>query len=177
MTNSLNEIKNLPTDAQTGGAGQLTQQRMSNLGLLEPEFGSTAITSLGTLLGPLQQPPKIQPASSSLLTRNINTVFARTGDIAAQLLTTFLPQISSTLYSAYSSAQVTPPTPLENFYALRVKAAPFGSNAPKKAASVRGEIHNREGFETIYTEWPLAESPLADLPFIAIQISPYKTTR
>lgn len=160
IMSSWNEIKDfpLPNSRGTGRGFEILSD--------PPRPSTVAITGPGTLYGPLKQPAKLQPASRALLARNITTAFARTSDIAAQLLTTFLPQISSTLYLAYRSAQVASPTPLENFYALRVKAAPFGSNAPKKASSVRRGAK----FETDYDEWPLADSQ-----FIGIQISPYET--
>ncbi len=131
---------------------------------------AAVITGLGAQVAPLKQPLSIQPASSALLPRKIGTAFARSGDIAPQLLSTFLPQISSTLYAAYSSAQVTPPIQLENVYALRVKAAPFGSNAPKQPSTIQSFDFFKETFTTSYTEWPIAESA-----FVSIQVSPYDT--
>lgn len=132
---------------------------------------AAVITGLGAQVTPLKQPLNIQPASSARLPRKIGTAFARSGDIAPQLLSTFLPQISSTLYAAYSSAQVTPPIQLENVYAQRVKAAPFGSNAPKQASTIQSFDFFKETFTTSYTEWPIAESA-----FVSIRVSPYDTS-
>ncbi len=165
IMSSWNEIKDFPLPgSRSSGKGT---------GLSYPPRASTvAITGLGTFYSSLKQPSKVQPASRALLTRNINTAFARSGDIAPQLLTTFLPQISSTLYAAYSTAQVTPPTPLANFYALRGKAAPFGSNAPKQAITTQGfDASGNVTFTTNYQEWPLAEST-----YIGIQIAPYNSS-
>ncbi|MHB8595725.1 MAG: putative baseplate assembly protein [Ktedonobacteraceae bacterium] len=179
IMSSWNEIKDfpLPGSRSTGkGTGMWILSHT-------PRASTVAITGPGTFYSSLTQPSKVQPASRALLTRNINTAFARTGDIAPQLLTAFLPQISSTLYAAYGSAQVTPPTPLENFYALRAKAAPFGSNAPQKATTTATTTTTPisppidvTSTTTSYNEWPLAESPLADAPFIEIQIMPYNPT-
>ena len=132
---------------------------------------AAVISGLGAQVAPLKQSLSIQPASSARLPRSINTSFARGSDIAPQLLTTFLPQISSTLYAAYSSAQLTPPTQLENVYALRAKAAPFGSNAPKQASTIQSFGFFKETFTTSYTEWPIAKSA-----FVGIQVSPYNTS-
>ena len=140
VMNCLSEIQNLQVNEiirqQTIGTSAELVERVS---ILRPDFEHPPIvtTGLGLLTTPLLQPPNLQPRSSAHLTRSIQNAFARSGDIASQLLTVFQPQFASTIYAAYSSAQVTPQPQLKEFDALRVKAVPFGSNAPKQAITTQ----------------------------------------
>src|SRR5229473_62117 len=152
VTSSLNEVRDFVGGSRKT-AEALLPEATSSVGRGHPH-PSVVITGLGTLISPLIQ----QPASSAPLTRDIKDAFARSGDIAPQLLTTFYPQLKSTLYTAYSKAQVTQPPPLQEFDALRVKAAPFGSSAPKQATITQSKpVSGKTKFTTTYTEWPIAE--------------------
>lgn len=171
VTTSLNEVRDFVGGSRKT-AEALLPEAASSVGHEHPH-PPVVITGLGTLISPLIQ----QPASSAPLTRDIKDAFARTGDIAPQLLTAFYPQIKSTLYTAYSKAQVSPPPPLQEFDALRVKAAPFGSSAPKQAATTQSKpTSGKTKFTTTYTEWPIAEEPFVDSTFIVIQLAPYAST-
>lgn len=97
---------------------------------LEGVCTPTITTNLVALLPSLAKPVSLQPASSVLLKRNIGQTFTRKGDMVPQLITTFNPAVGSALYTGYANADVTTKPPLQNFYALRVKAAPFGYNLP-----------------------------------------------
>lgn len=135
----------------------------------------TVTTSLSALVSPsaLAKQQLAQPASSARLKRNISDVFARKGDTAIQLLSTLNPTVdSSTLYLAYSQAKVSPPPTLQDIYALRVKAAPFGNNAPKQATTIKTVVNGNDNFTTSYSEWPLA-----DTQAIEILLAPYDATK
>lgn len=109
------------------------------------------ISGLGAQVEPLLQPPNLQPPSSARLKRKIDNAFARSVDIAPQLLIAFQPQLASTIYTAYSNAPVTPPPPLQEFDALRVKAALFGCNAPCQPVRFAKGIYT-------YGEWDLVDA-------------------
>lgn len=158
ITNVLNTVADLPRFYEPGQEARETQP--AGAGLDDDTRPPVVTTGLGTLTAPLTQPTNVQPRNSANLMRNIQSAFARSGDIATQLLATFQPQLATALTTAYSSAQVTPPPPLQEFDALRVKAAPFGSSAPKQATTTESYDPHTDtvSFQTSYTEWSLAES-------------------
>jgi predicted phage baseplate assembly protein len=114
-------------------------------------------TSIASLVSPLAKPPSLQPVNSARLRRDIKQAFARKADIAPQIITVLNPAVESTLYDALSHATVTQSPPLQDIYALRVKATPFGSNAPLKAHTTHTPA-TPETFEIAYTEWKLDDS-------------------
>ncbi|HNB51671.1 MAG TPA: putative baseplate assembly protein [Anaerolineales bacterium] len=116
--------------------------------------GGFSLAGLGELIQPLLTPPSIQPSNSLVLARDYKNLFGPQADTLPHLLTTFQPKLKNVLYKAWGSAQFTPTAPLQSANALRVKAAPFGYNAPLKV------IQNQEtGVIEDYTEWPLVEEP------------------
>ena len=126
----------------------------------EPQFPPITETvvaespSLGRLFGivdRLAAPPSVQPANTFRLARNVQQVFAPQSDTHPRLLATFAPAAAKTLYQAWGSIE-TAPTPLQVF-AMRVKAAPFGNNAPQRV-SYTGTPPSTP----IYAEWPIAVS-------------------
>src|SRR5450755_791265 len=153
--------------------GLLESPGLKAVGVVDSEHLPVVTTGLGTLAAPLTRSTNQQPTSSATLARNVQSAFSHSGNIAPQLLTAFQPQLSTTLYAAYSSAQVTAQPPLQEFDALRVKAAPFGSGAPKQAITTQiydyasGNVTST----TSYSEWPIAESTL-----VGIQVPPYDLT-
>src|SRR5450755_392374 len=168
IANSLNEIKKLRFVRE----GLLEASGFAARAIIDSEHLPIVTTGLGTLTSQLVQPTNQQPTSSATLARNVQSAFSRSGNIAPQLLTAFQPQLSTTLYAAYSSAQVTAQPPLQEFDALRVKAAPFGSSAPQQATTTQiHDLHGNSTFTTTYSEWPIAAST-----FIDIQVSPYDTS-
>jgi len=110
--------------------------------------------ALGHLFGILDQlalPPSLQPANTFRLTRSVQRVFAAESDTAPRLLATFRPEVASTLYRAWGAIQ-TPASPIRVF-AMRVKAAPFGSNAPLQVSYSGGTPST-----PTYSEWPILET-------------------
>jgi predicted phage baseplate assembly protein len=108
------------------------------------------VTSLGELLEPLKKRPAVQPANALRLVRTPDQTFAPSGGIGPQLLVTLNPILKPTLYRAWGNAEVTPPPELKSLETLRVKAAPFGHNAPPQP------VYNGEGVIEGHKEWPIA---------------------
>jgi predicted phage baseplate assembly protein len=103
------------------------------------------------LIKDLLKPPSLPPASPRKLERNVADAFATKSDIGTQMLLNLAPVLRSRYYPAWSSAKVHPtPSQLKSVEALRVKAAPFGHNAPLKP------IYNDKYVPVGYEEWPLA---------------------
>jgi len=125
-----------------------------------PSITETAVLespSLGRLFGivdRLSATPSVQPANTFRLSRSVKQVFAPLSDMHPRLLATFAPAAAKTLYQAWGSIE-TAPTPLQVF-AMRVKAAPFGNNAPQQV-SYTGTPPSTP----VYTEWPIAMSTAA----------------
>jgi hypothetical protein len=115
--------------------------------------------ALGHLFGILDQlglPPSLQPANTFRLTRSVQQVFSPESDTAPRLLATFRPAVATTLYQAWGAIQ-TPASPIQ-VYAMRVKAAPFGNNAPLKVAYSSSTATPPN--TPIYSEWPVADSQI-----------------
>jgi predicted phage baseplate assembly protein len=118
----------------------------------EPDTRS-AFERLGdsTLLKGLAEPPSLPPANALRLGLTPQESYQTGSDLAAQLLTTLKPELEDTLYAAWANAEIikTPP-PLESIQALRIKAAPFGANAPLKPT------YDDSGRLQGYEEWAIA---------------------
>ena len=98
-------------------------------------IGGASSSSLREIVERLQIPPSLQPRNTQRLERTVSQTFTQQSDIHLQLLVNFSPIFQSTLYTAIINAPATiqPSTlPVESIQALRVKAAPFGHNAPLK---------------------------------------------
>jgi uncharacterized phage protein gp47/JayE len=102
------------------------------------EFGLPSIGHLVGILDKLALAPSMQPANSFRLTRQVRQVFTPASDIAPRLLAAFKPAAAKTLYKAWGNIQ-TPPTEIK-VYAMRVKAAPFGTTAPLKPVITGGTL-------------------------------------
>ena len=98
----------------------------------------SALDVLGTLLDPLSIPPSQQPPNSLRLTRDFKETFDVQRDLGPQLLAAFRPTLGPVLYQALGGAVVAQPAPLQDVYALRVKAALFGHNLPIPAPYTGG---------------------------------------
>lgn len=110
-------------------------------------------SGLGGLIQPLLKPPSLQPRNATRLSRNISTLYGANADTLPRLITAFQPGLKDSLYAAWANTRVTRDLPLQNAFALRVKAAPFGHNAPL--------IVSRDedtGDITGYSEWPLDDA-------------------
>jgi hypothetical protein len=98
---------------------------------LEPRLSPSPLANLTGILDQLARPPSLQPANSRRLVRSVAQVFAPQADTAPRLLAAFKPAVAGTLYQAWSG--VATPSAQVRVYALRVKAAPYGHNAPRPA--------------------------------------------
>ncbi len=159
-------------DAQTAESRTVvTLQSISNVTAIaaaEPGEGGLQVaapgikqeaSSMNYLLKSLLISPSRPPASPRQLQRSLkdaidlslNNVFKSQSDISPQLLLTFNPSLKNTFYPAWLNATFDSfPSSLQNIDALRVKAAPFGHNAPKELTRYAGKVPQ-------YDEWDLAE--------------------
>jgi hypothetical protein len=111
------------------------------------------LDSAVAILGKLALPASVPPRNTLYLARDLNTAFASKADIGAQLVTTFQPTLSKTLATALSRGKITADNNIQ-VYALRTKAAPFGSNAPKRIL----QLEPGTGVIKRVGEWPIVES-------------------
>ncbi len=111
------------------------------------------------LLESLLIPPSRPPASTRQLQRSLENavnpslenVYKSQSDISPQLLLTFSPNLKDTFYPAWLNATFdSSPSNLVSIQALRVKAAPFGHNAPLELIQYVGKVPK-------YDEWDLTE--------------------
>ncbi len=136
------ELPGLDLSVGGGAAGGMQSLPGQPQGLAPSSLGN-----LGAILGRLAVPPSLQPASSVRLARSIAQAFSPQADVAPRILATFKPAVAPILYKAWANVQT--PTSQVRVYALRVKTAPFGHNAPLKQNIIRGTLQNP-------TEWPLS---------------------
>ena len=95
------------------------------------------------------------PSTPGPVPRDAKQVLASDTDTSIQLLLAVDPSVRNTLYPALAAAAVTPAPALQNLYALRVKAGPFGHNAPRKP------VLDGQGIVKTTEEWPIADSTTA----------------
>ena len=116
-------------------------------------------SSMNYLLKSLLISPSRPPASPRQLQRSLkgaidlslNNVYKSQSDISPQLLLTFSPNLKNTFYPAWLNATFDiSKSSLDSINAFRVKAAPFGHNAPKELTHYAGKVPQ-------YDEWDLAE--------------------
>jgi predicted phage baseplate assembly protein len=109
-------------------------------------------TSLAALLTPLSKAPSLQPPNGIRLARNTSLVLSRKSDLAPQLIQSLNQAAGSQIYGALSQAAVTAPPSLPTIYALRAKAAPFGSSAPKPATTTESQTTDKNNkTENVFT--------------------------
>jgi len=117
------------------------------------------LSNLFAIRDQLALPPSLQPANAFRLTRSVQQVFAPESDTAPRLLATFEPTIASALYKAWGAIQ-TPASPIQVF-AMRVKAALFGNNAPLQVTYTVATSTTGSPPPTVstpsYSEWPVNE--------------------
>ena len=97
--------------------------------------GPAVTTSLAMLSTPLAKPPSLPPRNAVRLQRNAGKLLERKTDLVPQFVQKLNQAAGPHVYDALSQATVTAPPPLPHIYALRGKAAPFGSSAPKPAVT------------------------------------------
>lgn len=134
--------------------------------------------SLSEIIAPLSQLPSLPPANRFQLDRKVSETFASTSDLRPRLLETLDTRLGSTIYQTLASDDRVPALSLKTPEAMRVKAAPFGHNAPLKA------VYSNNGAIEGYTEWsiattsiririsqPTAGSPPDNIPELPVTIS------
>lgn len=110
-----------------------------------------ALTRLAAVVEALRKDPSLPPASRFQLARSPERTYNAAADLGPQLLTRLDPRLEATLYAAYAGAPVTArPEGLCHVEAMRVRAAPFGHNAPQ-------ELVYRDNVLVGRREWALAE--------------------
>jgi uncharacterized phage protein gp47/JayE len=158
LTSLLEQIPNVFSDS---GFGTATSPAIVNATV---EVIPPGLENLFAIRDQLALPPSLQPANRFRLTRSVRNVFAPESDTAPRLLATFKPAIATTLYKAWGAIQ-TPASPLQVF-AMRVKAAPYGNNAPQQVAFIPGTPSTTSDGTTTpgtagtpqYSEWPIAQT-------------------
>jgi predicted phage baseplate assembly protein len=110
--------------------------------------------------------PAAHPPNPLHLKQSVQQTFGTDHEAIAKTLTVLQPQISSTLFPALTKATAAPKSPVE-VYRFRVRALPFGANAPKRLEGFRehvtatvdetGKPHEESlSKEPEYGEWRLA---------------------
>jgi hypothetical protein len=103
------------------------------------------------LLTPLSRAPASHPLNALRLERSVGAALTPHSDTIPSLLTAMTPVAETDFYAALAHTEVAPQTTGE-VHALRIQAAPFGHNAPKKL------ILNEKGAIVGQEEWPLDDS-------------------
>ncbi|HSL79712.1 MAG TPA: putative baseplate assembly protein, partial [Pseudolabrys sp.] len=103
----------------------------------------------------------VPPANQLRLGRNASSAFGLHSDLGVQTLGVFQPSLVSTLTVALNNTAVTPAIPLE-VYAFRVKAAPFGNNAPLRTEIIEtpnnGDPDDQSSTTRVrFSEWTSAD--------------------
>ena len=122
------------------------------LGQPLPPAAGNVYTDPAQFVGSLLRPAKIQPAGRLQLNRQLGAAFRTGADSNSQLLVNFAPQLRSSFYTAWASANVnqTPPS-LKGVFAFHVKAPLFGS-AVTKMVTYSGTTPKPP---VDWQEWPL----------------------
>ncbi len=143
------------------------EKNMMRVLLQTPDLEQKAQTkpiSLDDLLAPLSLEASRPPATPRRLKRSIEQSYALASDIGPQLLTTLNPALKRKLYIAWKSAKVAADPELKSLDAMRVKARPFGHNAPLNP------VYDGKCVPTGYEEWPLTETATASVSIPATQL-------
>lgn len=94
-------------------------------------------------------PPSAPPSSRAQFVRSVSDAFAPGSSAVPTTVRLLKPETRSQFFTALKNADVAP-QPTSELYAFRVKAAPFGHNAPLKP------ITDDKGVVIGTEEWPLA---------------------
>ncbi len=106
---------------------------------------------LAAILPGLIKSPSRPPRTEHYLARSLAQAFAREAEAGLQTLSALKPELNATVKAALAHAQVTGSNSIR-VYALRVKAGPFGNNAPKRT------MYNKSSGEVeVIGEWPIVE--------------------
>jgi hypothetical protein len=102
------------------------------------------LARLAGVVQALRKEPSLPPPSRFQLARPPAQIYSAGADLGPQLLVQFNPALAATLYAAYASVPVAAPGAPEpcRVEALRVRAAPFGHNAPLRRDFSGGTLGN-----------------------------------
>jgi predicted phage baseplate assembly protein len=130
-----------PTEDRTKVNLQDSQKKIAKPEKIEIKDLLTA----GTLLKLPSRPPR----SDLDLDRSMTDTFSESSDVSLKMIANLNPLLKNSLYPALANAQVTGSSSLDSVHAFRVKAAPFGNNAPLKP------VFDDKGVFVGQEEWPL----------------------
>lgn len=138
----------------------------------EPKIAKLALNGKGDELSQvvpgLTKRASVPPANTLRFKRDATQIFSERSDLGLQAFGAFRPLLSNSLSRALANTTVTAPSVTE-VYALRVKSAPFGHNAPMRSDFV--ETTTQDGNNTTVTksinfrEWTAADIELAEDTF------------
>lgn len=138
---------------------QKSQSSKAVSGMEAKEENSRQMTREGNpsdselLITSLSKKPSLPPASPRKLERKVIDAFAKKSDIGTQMLINLAPVLRDRYYPAWSSVKnASAPSQVKSVEALRVKAAPFGHNAPLEFKGIIKETKLPK-----YEEWDLVE--------------------
>jgi predicted phage baseplate assembly protein len=106
------------------------------------------VADLSGVLASLGKPPSIPPRSRQQLALAADQVFGPASDLFPRLVAASRPALQKNLYRAWGNVPVTPATAVR-VYALRMRAAVFGHNAPLEP------VRNADEVVTGAEEWDL----------------------
>src|SRR5258708_5916934 len=121
-------------------------------------------TSLVDLIKPLTKAPAAFPANAAELARNMSRTFDQHSDAVPAMVRTLNPEMRAEFYTALKNEAVTLPVSNE-VHAFRVKAAPFGHNAPLKP------VTDEKGVVIDTEEWPLVGATFIEIVLSVSDVS------
>ena len=113
-------------------------------------------SAITVLAGPLAQHAPMLPTSAPVLKRRVGEVYGTGADSTIRLLLGLHPEIAGSLYPALAGTTVQTPA-VRSASALRVKAAPFGTQVPPRV------ISNDPGLPPQTEEWPVGQASVLTL--------------
>lgn len=127
-----------------------TPERTAEISTGNPnKLPDCAFEKLDNLVEPLTRKPSVQPPNRQRLDRSAQQTFKCQSDMPSRLLTALQPSLSNSLYQAWANLPVTELTQVQ-VYALRIKASPFGHNAP-----LRPDRYDEGRKLVVYDEWAI----------------------
>ena len=108
-------------------------------------------TALDGLLHDLSRQPAPIPQSVNDLPRTVKSVFSSDSDAVPHLLSTLRPQVGGRLYQGLDQTPLGS-APVSGASVLRVKAAPFGAQAPPK------QLFDERGQPVGTEDWPIGDA-------------------
>jgi predicted phage baseplate assembly protein len=120
--------------------------------------------SLVNLIESLTQPPASNPVNATELARNMSRTFDQHSDAVPAMVRTLNPEMRAEFYTALKNEAVTLPVSNE-VHAFRVKAAPFGHNAPLKP------VTDEKGVVIDTEEWPLVGATFIEIVLSVSDVS------